>query len=162
MHILKVIRYLIFIGLVIIGCSPIVKTDIKSFMENPAEYKGKEVIITTDLKSLLSNPSVYEGKKIELSGKVSYDGTRNFFTWNFILTEDDKAIRCYEKEYRIETWIMPVKLVRRAFVENGKITVVGKFWMKLKLPELELDRIEYKGEAVSTDYKTAGIRVPLR
>jgi hypothetical protein len=154
--------YFIFGGLLIgISCAPVVKTDLKNFMENPEEYKGKSVIITADLKSILANPSAYKSKKIELSGKVTYYRRGNFYPWNFILTDDDKEIKCYEKKYRVESWIIPVMLVSKAYREKGKITVVGRFNMRRKLPLLELDWIEYKGEIVDTDYIPSGFVSPF-
>lgn len=158
------IQNLIFCGLIgiIISCTPIIKTDLKNYMENPEAYKGRNVIIKADLESLMANPSPYESKKIELSGNVKFDNRRSFFTWNFIVTDNDKAIRCYEKEYRTAPWTVPVMLVKRALRENEKITVVGRFHMGYDLPELELDWIEYKGHGVDTDYKPQGIRFPFR
>ncbi len=146
-----------------IGCAvPLVKTDLKSSLEKPQAYKGITVIFTTDLKSLLADPGSYQGKKVELSGYVKFYGHWGFWTWNFLLKETPPAcpaglkVRCYEREYRIDSWVVPGAMLRRAESHKEKIKVVGKF----QNGEIELDWIEYRGQRIDTDYKPPYVRAP--
>ncbi|MFH0814025.1 MAG: hypothetical protein V2A69_14490 [Pseudomonadota bacterium] len=146
-------------SLSLLGCAPVVKTDLKSFKENPEAYQGKEVIITTDVKSVVEDPESYLGRKIELKGFVKYNGFRGFSHWNFFLKDEEgRSLRCYEREYRIEAWIWPTTILRRAERENEQLTVVGKLQ---KGKEIELDWVEYKGQTIDTDYKPPQFPVPL-
>ena len=155
--------FVLIIGLVfslsLFSCAPLVKTDLKSLKDNPEKYQGKRVVVTTDLKSVVEKPEDYLGKKIELTGYVKYKGFRNFTYWNFILKDEEvRSLRCYEREYRIRSWIMPVMALRRAERENEQITAVGKLEKGL---EIELDWIKYKGQRFNTDYKPPRIILPF-
>ena len=133
------------------GCAPseIVRTDLKTFLENPEEYHDKRVVITTDIKSIIENPTPYVGKLIELSGFVEYG--RKGFDWYFVLKDEEgRRITCYEREYRNYPWRRADMVVRRAERENKKIVTVG---ILEKSKEIELDWIEYNGEFIDTDYK---------
>ncbi len=134
----------------LLACTPLVKTDLKSLNANPDEYKGKRVVVTTDLKSVVEKPEDYLGKKIELTGYVKTNGFRRTGDWGFILKdEEERSVRCYEREYRIRSWNMPSMALRRAARQNGQVTVVGKLEKDL---EIELDWIEYEGLHYDTDY----------
>lgn len=142
----------------LISCAPTVKTDLLSLFENPKEYRGKRIIIATDLKSVVEDPAAYLDRRIELAGYVVYNGHRGFYSWNFFLKDTDgRTIRCYEREYRIRSWIVPVWALRRAERKNEQITAVGKLQTGL---ELELDWIEYQGQTIDTDYKPPQIGFP--
>jgi len=143
----------------LISCAPIVKTDLKSLQENPEAYKGKKVIVITDIKSVVEAPEAFLDKKIELMGYVTLDGFRKTNDWSFILKDEkDRQVRCYEREYRITSWIMPEMALRQANQGKEKVTVVGKFE---KNGKIELDWIEYKGQHFNTDYKPSEVRLPF-
>ena len=158
-YLVRLIGFLLLLTLS--SCAPIVKTDLKSLNENPEKYKGKWVIVTTDLKSVVDDPKAYRGKNIELTGYVKLDsfGFRGINDWSFILKDvEGKSVRCYEREYRVDGWIMPEMALRRAEKENEQVTVVGKLEGGLKI---ELDWIEYKGQHYNTDYKPPAILLPF-
>jgi hypothetical protein len=143
----------------LISCAPVVKTDLKSLKENPEAYKGKKVIIIADIKSVVEAPEAYLGKKIKIMGYVILDGFRKTNDWSFVLKDEDgRQVRCYEREYRITSWIMPEMALRQANQGKEKVTAAGKFE---KNGKIELDWIEYKGQHFNTDYKPPEIRVPF-
>ena len=149
------------LSLILFSCAPMVKTDLKSLNENPEKYKGKWVIITTDLKSVVDDPKAYRGKNIELTGYVKLDrfDFKGFYGWSFILKDvEGRSLRCYEREYRVDGWIMPEMALRRAEKESEQVTVVGRLEGGQKI---ELDWIEYKGQHYNTDYKPPGIPLPI-
>jgi len=149
----------ILLFLTLSSCAPIVKTDLKSFQENPEKYKGKEVIITADIKSVVEAPEAYQGKRIEISGYVKIDGFRKTKDWGFLLEDKEgRSILCNEREYRVTSWIMPVMALRRAEKENKQVTVEGKLLRNL---EIELDWIEYEGQHYDTDFKPPQFLVPF-
>lgn len=140
-----------FLALHLIGCTPLVRTDLKSLQKDPEKYQGKKVIIQTDLKSVLENPADYLGRKIELMGYVKYYGHRGPRGWSFSLKDiNGREIICYEREYRVESWTVPCIALRRAERNREQIIVVGKLEKGL---ELELDWIEYQGQHIDTDFK---------
>ena len=156
-RVMVVVVGLIF-SLGLFGCAPLVKTDLKGFTENPEKYKGKFVIITADIKSVLEKPGAYVGKRIELKGYVSYKGFWGFSHWNFMLKDEEgNSIRCYENEYRVDVWLWPDMIVKRADKNHEQLTVVGKLERGL---ELELRSIEYNGQTISTDYLPPAIAFP--
>ena len=127
--------------------------------ENPEAYKGKKLIVIADIKSVVEAPEAFLNKKIELMGYVMLDGFRKTNDWSFILKDEkDRQVRCYEREYRITSWIMPEMALRQANQGKEKVTVVGKFE---KNGKFELDWIEYKGQHFNTDYKPPEVRVPF-
>ena len=138
------------LSLSLFACAPLVKTDLKSLNANPDEYKGKRVVVTTDLRSLTEKPEDYLGKDIEVTGYVRPNRLRRYGDWAFVL-EDEKgrSVRCYEREYRVDSWIMPSMAVKRAARENEQVTVVGRVEKDL---EIELDWIEYEDQHYDTDY----------
>ena len=141
------------------GCAPLVKTDLKSFNENPEKYKGTEVIFTADIRSVVEHPEAYAGKQVELKGYVTYNGFWGFTCWNFLLKDDEgRSIRCYEDEYRVDVWIWPDTVVKRADRKHEQLGVVGRLG---KGPELELRWIEHNGQTISTDYKPPAFVFPL-
>jgi len=143
----------------LISCAPIVRTDLKSLQENPEAYKGKSVILIADIKSVIEAPEAYRDKKIEMTGYIVLDGFRRGDDWSFVLNDGEgRGVRCYEREYRLRSWIMLEMALRQANQRNEKITVVGKFERNGKI---ELDWIEYKDQHFDTDYKPPGIRLPF-
>jgi predicted GTPase len=48
-----------------LSCNKVIKTDLKSFLNNPEEYKGKKIILITDLEDLSKNKELY------LNGSIS-------------------------------------------------------------------------------------------
>jgi len=147
----------LFVFISVLSCAPLVKTDLKSFNEDPEKYRGKEVIFTTDLKGVVENPTPYLGRKIELTGYVHEYGFIGFGHWNFMLKDEEgRSVRCYERKYRVDAWIMPVLAVRRAEKNNEQVTVVGKLQQGLKI---ELDWVEYKGQKFDTDFKPPDIPI---
>jgi len=137
------------------GCSapPLVKTDLKTFLENPDDFAGKHVIITTTIKDLSENPDTYLDRKIEVSGFVEYRESRVGAYWNFTLKEEESKeehqLYCYEDTYRVDVWIQPLNAVRQAVYRNKQLTVVGNFQKGMTL---ELDWIEYEGQHIDTDF----------
>ncbi len=152
----------IILPLILLGCaSSVVKTDLKSLQEHPEKYKGKRVIVTTELKSLVSTTTNYQGKDVEVTGFVALDGFnfRGVNDWSFILKDEEgNSVRCYEQEYRVESWIMPELVLRRAEKEKKPIKVVGRFERKLRI---ELDWIEYEAQHYDTDYKPPNLTFPI-
>jgi len=143
----------------LISCAPIVKTDLKSLQENPEAYKGKKVIVIADIKSVVEAPGAYMDKKIEIMGYVTLDSFRKTNDWSFVLKDEEgRQVRCYEREYRITSWIMPEMAIRQATQRKEKVTAAGKFE---KNGRIELDWIEYKNQHFNTDYKPPEIRAPL-
>ncbi|RLA93934.1 MAG: hypothetical protein DRG25_03570 [Deltaproteobacteria bacterium] len=149
--------FVLVLSLILNSCAPLVKTDLQSLKDNPEKYQGKIVIITTDIKSVFEAPEAYLGKKIELKGYVEYKGFRELRNWNFILKDKEgRSIRCYEREYRVEAWIIPVMAIRKAARNNQQLTVVGKLQKGLKI---ELDWIEYEGLTIDTDFKPFRVKI---
>jgi len=138
------------LSLSLIGCTPLVTIDLKSFNANPEAYKGKRVVVATDLRSLVEEPEDYLGKDIEVTGYVRLKGLRGSY-WGFVLEDEDgRSVTCYEWNYRVDSWISPSMAIRRAAREKEHVTVVGKVGRDL---EIELDWIEYQGQHYDTDYK---------
>jgi len=133
------------------GCAPkeMVRTDLKSLLENPEAYEDKMVVVTTDIKSLIENPMPYVHRLVEVSGFVEYG--RKGFEWYFILKDEDgRGITCYERTYRNSPWIRADMAVRAAERENKKMIAAG---ILEKSKRIELDWIEWNGEYIDTDYK---------
>ena len=151
MKILSVFIIGIILLFSISGCTPVVKTDLKSLNENPEQYQDKEVIVVTDLASVVETPHAYRGRKVELKGYVEYKGFWASNYWNFILKDETgTSIKCFERNYRVDAWLRPVVTVKRAEREKQLLTVVGNVEMG---PKIELDWIEYEGEHIDTDLK---------
>ncbi len=143
------------------GCAgPVVKTDLETYLENPGDFEGKQVIFITEISSVVDDLDAYRGKRVELSGNVEYVGFWASSYWNFLLKDgDDVSIKCYERNYHHYAWIMPVNAMKRAERDNGIVTVVGRVESG---PKLELDWIEYEGQEYNTDYRPANIPIPFR
>jgi len=140
-------------SLSMLGCAPVVKTDLESLNQNPEKFEGKEVIVATDLASLVESPSRYLGKRVEVQGYVEYKGFWAASYWNFILKDEaGNFTKCFERHYRVDAWMRPVAAVRRAEREKQLLTVVGQVETG---PKIELDWIEYEGETIDTDLKPA-------
>ncbi|MCX8012126.1 MAG: OB-fold putative lipoprotein [Desulfobacterota bacterium] len=138
-----------------------IKTDLTSLQEHPEKYKGKWVIVTTELKSLVNNPKNYQGKNIEVTGLVKLESFdfRRINGWSFILKDKEgNSVRCYEQEYRVESWTIPELVLRRAEKEKKPVTVVGKFEGSQRI---ELDWMEYEGQHYDTDYKPPNIQFSI-
>ena len=109
------------------------------------------MIVIADIKSVVEAPGDYLDKKIEIMGYVTLDGLRKTNDWSFVLKDEEgRQVRCYEREYRITSWIMPEMALKQANQGKEKVTVAGKFE---KNGKIELDWIEYKGQHFNTDYK---------
>ncbi len=133
------------------SCAPteIVKVDLLSLNDHPEEYEGKRVIITTDIETIAMNPEPYFSKDVELSGFVGKDSFG--LDWEFLLeNEEGISVKCYESKYRNYPWIRADMAVRKARINNEKITVVG---ILNKGFGIELDWIEYEGQIIDTDYR---------
>ena len=118
----------LFLSISLITCTaPLVKTDLKSLNETPAHYEGKRVVDTTDLKSLAEEPEDYLDKDIEVTGYVRPNRLRRYGDWAFVLEDEEgRSVRCYEREYRVDSWIMPTMAIKRAAREKEQVTVVGR------------------------------------
>lgn len=131
------------------ACVPRVTTDLKTYQENPEAFKGKEVILTATLKALIDNPSAYLNQKVEVTGFV-VDGPKNRNEWFFVLADKEgRKIICYEWHYRVQTWLYPVSVLRKAKRQKTEITVVGNLQ---RADRIELDWIVYDGTSIDTDY----------
>lgn len=121
--------------------------------------KDKQVIFTADIAAVAESQEEYAGKRVELSGYVDYVGFWASPYWNFVLKDENGVtIECYERNYHVDAWILPVKAVQRADRKDEKVTVVGRLEGKRRL---ELDWIEYEGQHYNTDYKPSFIGFPF-
>jgi hypothetical protein len=149
----------IALSLSLAGCMPVVKTDLRNLNDHPEEFKGKKVIVTADLESLVADPTGYDKKRVELSGYVEMKDFRRGNDWSFTLGDGEgNFVKCYERGYRIDSWILPEMALRRAAREKGQVTVIGK--VEKNRLKIELDSIDYQGQHFSTDYKPPMIVVP--
>jgi hypothetical protein len=126
--------------------------DLATYMQNPEEYKGNNVIITTDLDTIVENFTLYKGRHVELTAPFTYYGKKGYWTWQLFLEKDGKKIRCYEHTYRQYPGKDALYLLKRAEAEDGVITVRGKVWPN----GIELSRLFYNDFAVNTDEKPHG------
>ncbi len=119
------------------GCASkeLVKTDLKSFLENPEAYEDKWVIITTEIRTLTENPTPYISRTISLTGFVEY-GPKESGLHFFMEDEEGRSILCYEREYKYRPWVTPHMVVKLAESRNENLTVVGRLEKILKI---ELD-----------------------
>ena len=140
-----------------LACAPLIKTDLDSYLQDQAYYKGKQVVITADLENILERYELYQGKEVEFSAPVTYFGKWQFRTWYLMLEKDGKKIRCYENEYRIYPGRDALSLLRIVKSEGGEITVRGK----VKPDGIELNRLIYKEYAVNTNSKPPEFRMPF-
>lgn len=145
------IKQLIFViaAFILSGCTPLIKTDMDTYLENQEKFKGKQVVFKTDLQDLFERYDQYRGKEIELTSPVSYFGSRNFWTWHLILDNGINKIRAYESEYRLYPDRYALFLLRVARSEKGNVTIRGK----LERNGIELNRLFYKDFAVNTNIK---------
>ncbi len=132
-----------------------VETSLNNYLQNPEAYKEKKVIIVASIKDVCKNSDPLIGKEIKLEGFVKYIGFRCYPYWNFILMDKEgNSIKCYEREYRVEAWIIPIMALKEAEKRKEMIIAVGKLEKK---GLLELDWIEYRGEIIDTDYKPPSV-----
>ena len=145
------IKQLIFViaAFIFSGCTPMIKADLDTYLENQETFKGKPVVFKTDLQDLFERYDQYRGKEIELTSSVSYFGSRNFWTWHLILDNGINKIRAYESEYRLYPDRYALFLLRVARSEKGNVTIRGK----LERNGIELNRLFYKDFAVNTNIK---------
>ncbi|MBN1364532.1 MAG: hypothetical protein JW976_06985 [Syntrophaceae bacterium] len=138
------------------GCTHMIMTDMDTYLQNQANFKGKQVVFVTDLKDLLKRYDMYHGKEVELTAPVSYFGDRKFWTWHLMLDDGDNKIRAYEREYRLYPDRYALYLLRVARSEKGNVTIRGK----LEKNGIELNRLFYKNLAVNTNIKSNDIYYP--
>ena len=144
----KISVVLVFSLVACIGCAPLVKTTLDSYLENQDYYKGKKVVFTTDLDDLLDRYELYRNKAVELTAPLAYFGERKFRTWYLILEKNGKKIRCYESRYRNYPGHDAVNLLLQARSEGGEVTVRGV----PMYDGIELDQLAYKNSVVFTNY----------
>ncbi len=145
--------------LALVGCAtPPVVVDYAEYRTAPERYAEADAIVRTDLATLLSNADTLAGRRVELAGQVDYRGHFGYFYLLFFLTDVQRqTMRCYEREYRVDSWIWARTLARRADTDDGTLKVAGRY----KPPQgLELDWIEYKGHHVDTDYHPPRLLLP--
>jgi hypothetical protein len=135
----------------IAGCaSAPVTVDYAEYREEPERYREADAIVRTDLPTLLASGETLEGRQVELSGAVDYRGHTGFFYWHFYLAgPGGERVRCYEREYRVDSWVYARNLARRADSDGGTLKAVGRYEPPLGI---ELDWIEYDDQHVDTDY----------
>jgi len=136
------------------GCAKeLVRTDLQTLQQYPDQFRGKQVIVTATLQQVTADPDAYAGKKVEITGLVTHDRFWGPPDWNFLLTdEENRTIRCYERTYRYDAWIVPVMAIKRAALQGDEVTLVGKLENNL---EIELDWFEYQGQQYDTNYLPA-------
>lgn len=140
--------------LIVAGCGPVVRTHLKQFTDNPEEFQGKQVIVSANLNDILDNPEIFMDDRIrvEVPGYIKYNGFMGFSHWNLILRDNEgSSIRCYEREYRVDSWNVPRALLLAAERKNERIIVVGRLQKTTELL-IETDWIEYDGQIIDTDY----------
>jgi len=146
-HFRKINILLAFTLVSFLGCAPLVKTNIDSYLKNQEDYKGKKIVFTAELEDILKRYELYKNKEIELTAPLAYFGERRFWTWYLILEKDGKKIRCYETKYRLYPGRNALLLLSQARSKGGEVTVRGR----LKYDGIELDRLIYKGYVVNTN-----------
>lgn len=137
---------------------PLVRTDLQTLQEKPEQFEGKQVIVTAGIDDVVAHPEAYKGKKVELTGPVEQKGFWRTPYWSFTIQGEKGSLKCYERIYRVDAWILPVMAIKRAARENSPVTVVGKVEQDL---EIELDWIEYQGQHYDTDRPPANMHVPF-
>lgn len=135
---------------VILGCTPMIKIDIDTYLRNPDYYRKMDVVFTTDLEDLLERYELYQGKEIEVTASVISFGHWNFWTWHLILEKNGKKVRAYESEYRIYPDRYTLNLMKVVRSEGGEVTVRGE----LHRDGIELDRLAYKDFSINTNIKS--------
>lgn len=150
---------LLVVAVLLAGCAsaPVV-VGYDEYRTDPERYREADAIVRTDLATLLASGEALAGRKVELSGPVDYRGHAGFFYWHFYLTgPGEQRVRCYEREYRVDSWVFARNLVRRADSDAGTATVNGRY----KGPfGIELDWIEYDGQRLDTDYRPPRFVLP--
>jgi len=134
----------------IVGCTPMIKLDIDTYLQNPDYYKKMDVVFTTNLEDLLERNELYQGKEIEVTAPVTSFGNWNFWTWYLILEENGKKVRAYESEYRIYPDLYALNIMHAVRSKGGEVTVRGE----LRRDGIELDRIAYQGLSINTNIKS--------
>ncbi|HNR12942.1 MAG TPA: hypothetical protein PLG17_10190 [Thermodesulfobacteriota bacterium] len=144
----------------LLGCAgPLVRTDLQTFQQHPEQFKGKQVVITASLEEIYTHRDAYSAKKVEITGTVTRKGFWGPPDWDFFLTDNQgRTLRCYERTYRVDAWIIPVMAIKRAERENSTVTVVGKLEQDL---DIELDWFEYQGQHYDTDHLPASVPLPF-
>lgn len=131
-----------------LGCAPLVKTNMDSYLKNKEYYKGKKIIFAAELEDLFERYELYKHNEVELTAPLTYFGERKFWTWYLILEKDGEKIRCYETKYRVYPGQDAINLLSQARSEGGEVTVRG--W--LNYDGIELNRLMYKDYLVRTNY----------
>jgi len=140
-------------SLTVFSCAPLAKTDLKSLNEDPEKYAGKHIVVTTNLKNVVEKPEDHLGKQIELKGYVQYDELQKLENWNFMIKDNEgRYLKCYESNYNVAAEIWTKMVVRQADRKGEQLTVMGRLEKGLVM---ELDWIEYGGQHIDTDVKTA-------
>ena len=134
----------------IVGCTPMIKLDIDTYLQNPDYYKKMDVVFTTNLGDLLERYDLYQGKDIEITAPVTSFGHWNFWTWYLILEKNGKKVRAYESAYRIYPDLYTLNLMKVVRSEKGEVTVRGE----LQRDGIELDRLAYKDFSINTNIKS--------
>ena len=135
---------------VMVGCTPMVKIDIDTYLQNPGNYKNMDVVFTADLDDLLERYELYRGKEVEVTAPATSFGNWKFWTWYLILEKNGNKVRAYESEYRIYPDLYALDLMKVARSEKGEVTVRGT----LCRDGIELDRLAYKDFSINTNLKT--------
>ena len=102
-----------------------VRATLDEVLADPQEYEGEEPIITTTIKDVLEDYSLYRERRIEITGDLVYYGSRSFWTWHIILTEQGDELRCYTNHYRVSVGSDAQVLMKRVAMEKKPLTVNG-------------------------------------
>jgi hypothetical protein len=126
-----------------------VRATLDEVLAAPDEYEGQELIITTTIQDVLDDYSLYRDRRIEVTGGIVYFGSRSFWTWHIILTDQEKELRCYTRYYRVSVGRDADVLMRRAASEKKPITVNGV----LRNDGIDIREIIYDAQIVRPDVK---------
>jgi len=132
------------------SCTPMIKTDIDSYLQHSNYYRKMDVVFTATIEDLLQRHELYQGKEIEVTAPVTSFGHWNFWTWYLILEKDGKKVRVFESQYRNYPDQYALNLMRVVRSEDGKMTVRGE----LQRDGIELDRLTYKDFSINTNIKS--------
>jgi len=95
------------------------------YSANPEAYKNFEVVITASLEDICSRYEQYRGKRVQVTAPCAYFGHAQFWTWQVLLSDNGRTLRCYTHHYRIKAEWDAENLLMRARADRQPVTVNG-------------------------------------
>ena len=143
--------FIFFVALLLCAaCShPPVRATLDEVLADPEKYEGEELIITTTIKDVLADYSLYRDRRIEVTGDLAYYGSRSYWTWYIMLTDQSGELRCYTRHYRVSVGSDAQVLMKRAAMEKKPVTVNGV----LRNDGIDIRQIIYGAQLVRPDIK---------